>query len=477
MSADSPVPLCVDLDGTLFLTDSCLESLLQLLKKAPWLIVVLPFWLLRGLAAFKHQVARRVPADACDWPANPEVLAFVRTARDQGRKIVLATAADQRIAAAAQERLNLFDEILASDGATNLSGPAKAAALVQRFGAKKFDYVGSCATDLPVWQAAQAAGVAGNNDELVARVRQSTPVERVFSRPRAGWRDWAQALRVHQWSKNLLLLIPAMSAHQWADPTRLWPVLVGLAAFSLCASSVYLLNDLLDLESDRHHPSKQHRPLASGRIPLAAGLAAVPPLLGAAAVMAGCLGWKFAALSGVYYVVTLAYSLRLKQVPLLDVLALAGLYGLRVLAGGFAAHVPVTDWLIMFSIFLFLSLAFAKRSTEIRANRAAENDQLGGRGYRSGDAELVSSMGVASGYLSVLVLAMYISHPSVTLLYSRPQVLWLACPVLLYWISRVWLLVHRGAMDDDPIWFALRDGQSGIVVLLLAVIGFAAGPR
>jgi 4-hydroxybenzoate polyprenyltransferase len=301
-------------------------------------------------------------------------------------------------------------------------------------------------------------------------------VERVFATPGISFADCARALRLHQWSKNLLLLIPVVSAHQWTKSSCLWDVILGLAAFSLCASSVYLLNDLLDLEADRHHHSKRHRPLASGKIPLVAGLAAAPVLLALSAAIACCLGWKFAAIFAVYYLTTLLYSLRFKQIELLDVMTLAGLYIVRILAGGIAADVPVSDWLITFSLFFFMSLAFAKRFTEIHVLRNA-TEKIKGRGYTGNDMELVSSMGVGSGYLSVLVLAMYVSHPSVTSLYSRPEILWVVCPLLLYWVSRVWLLAHRGTLHEDPILFALRDGQSWIVVILLGIIGFAAGPK
>ena len=477
MKPTDPVPLCVDLDGTLLLSDSLVESGCQLSKASPWLLALVPFWLLRGPANLKHQIARRVKLEVCSWPLNPEVLDYVQTAKSQGRQIVLATAADSRVAAAIQSRLGLFDELISSDGTRNLCGKTKALELERRFGARHFDYLGHRASDLPVWQAARTACVAGSEDGLVKRINLATPVERVFVVPRISAKDWAKALRVHQWCKNLLLFIPVMSAHQWTEPARMWPVVVGLIAFSLCASSVYLLNDLLDLEPDRRHHSKRQRPFASGRIPLAAGLAAAPVLLVLAAMVACLLGWKFAAIFGAYYLTTLLYSLRLKQIELLDVLALAVLYGLRVVAGGFAADVPVSDWLIMFSMFVFLSLAFAKRFTEIRLFSQAADSKLIGRGYVGGDAELISSMGVGSGYLSVLVLAMYITHPSVTSLYSRPQVLWLACPLLLYWISRVWLLARRGAMPDDPIWFALRDRQSWLVGVLMGVIGYAAGPK
>ena len=477
LKSNEPLPLCVDLDGTLLLSDSLLETFCRLLRKSPWLVLLLPFWLLRGRAHLKAQIAQRVQLDVSSWPLNAEVLAFVQAAKQQGRKTILATAADQRIAAAVQARLNLFDEILASDGVKNLSGAAKADALVQRFGEKKFDYLGNSTSDLPVWQVANAAGIVTSDSGLVARVEKITNVARVFKLPRLGLKDWARALRIHQWAKNFLLLIPIMGAHKWTEPARMATVLAGIAAFSICASSVYLLNDLLDLDADRQHRSKRNRPFASGKISLLAGFLLAPLLLFVSAAMACSLGWKFAAIFGVYYLLTVLYSLRLKQIELLDVLTLAGLYGIRVLAGGVVADVPVSDWLMMLSLFLFLSLAFAKRFTELLAVRSSTDTQLKGRAYVASDTELVSSMGVGSGYLSVLVLAMYISHPSVTSLYHHPQALWLACPVLLYWISRVWLLAHRGAMHDDPIIFALRDRQSWLVVVALALIGFAAGPK
>ncbi len=428
-------------------------------------------------AARAGEIAQRVTLDVASWPLNAEVLAFVQDAKRQGRKIILATAADQRIATAVQARLNLFDEILASDGITNLSGQTKADALMKRFGEKKFDYLGNSASDLPAWKAANAAGVVSNADSLIQRAKKVASVERVFKPASPSLKDWARALRVHQWAKNFLLLIPIMGAHKWTEPGRMFTVLAGIAAFSICASSVYLLNDLLDLDADRQHRSKRNRPFASGKISLLAGFLLAPLLLCVSAAMACSLGWKFAAIFGVYYLLTVLYSLRLKQIELLDVLTLAGLYGIRVLAGGVVADVPVSDWLMMLSLFLFLSLAFAKRFTELLAVRSSTETRLKGRAYVASDTELVSSMGVGSGYLSVLVMAMYISHPSVTSLYHHPQALWLACPVLLYWISRVWLLAHRGVMHDDPIIFALRDRQSWLVVVALALIGFAAGPK
>ena len=476
MNPEEKIPLCVDLDGTLLQSDSLFETFCLLLKQNLLAALLAPFWLLGGRANLKLQIGERVELNVNSWPLHNALLDFLRAEKSRGRKLILATAADRKIAEAIQARVNLFDEIVASDGKNNLLGSNKAAALVQKCGEKKFDYAGNSSADLPVWAAANAAIVVGSKS-LAERAAAVTKVAQVFDAPRATLKDRAKLLRVHQWSKNLLLLIPLMGAHKWTDPAKLIPVLIGIAVFSIGASSVYILNDLLDLDSDRQHRSKKFRPFATGKIPLVIGLLLAPLLLAIAVALSFVLGKQFAAVFGIYYLLTLLYSLRLKQVELLDVLVLAGLYGIRVLAGGVVADVVVSDWLLMFSLFAFLSLAFAKRFTELRTLRGQPDTKVKGRAYVSGDIELVSSMGVGSGYLSVLVLAMYITHPSVTALYHTPQFLWLACPMLFYWISRVWLLAHRGHLHDDPILFALRDKQSWLVAALIGVIGFCAGPK
>jgi 4-hydroxybenzoate polyprenyltransferase len=301
-------------------------------------------------------------------------------------------------------------------------------------------------------------------------------VEKIFERPRWTVKDLGRWLRVHQWAKNVLLLVPLIGAHRWTDPAKLFQAAIAFVAFCLCASSVYLLNDLMDLESDRRHHRKQHRPMAAGRISLVWGLVGAPLLLLAGAGAAWTLGPGFAATMAAYYALTLLYSLRLKQVAILDVVTLASLYAIRVIAGGMATALVVTDWLLVFSMFLFVSLAFAKRFTELQWARGERQDNLSGRGYRTSDADLISSMGVGSGYLSVLVLAFYVTSHEVTQLYHRPAALWLACPVLLYWISRVWLLAHRRSLHDDPVIFALKDGQSWIICLIILAIAAVAGP-
>ncbi len=470
------MPLCVDLDGTILSSDSLFESFCQLTRAAPWLIFVAPFWLLGGRVNLKWQIAKRITINPQHWPLNAGVEAFVRQEKARGRIILLVTAADQAIAKAFQARLGQFDEVLASDRSNNLAGKAKAEALVKRFGAKGFDYIGDSTADFPVWKAARLAHVVGGSG-LVALVGKMAEVGRVFDAPRPGWRDWLKALRVHQWSKNLLLLVPLMGAHECADPRKLSRVLLGMLAFSLCASSVYMVNDLLDLEPDRQHHSKRYRPFAAGKLPLAAGFGVFPLLFLVSLLLALAVGWKFAMVFGIYYRSRGLFWLYLKQGVLIEVMPLACLYGIGFFAGGVAAVVAVSDWLLMLSLYLFLRLAFVKRYTELRPLQDTADTRAKGRAYRAEDMELVSSMGLGSGYLSVLVLAMYITHPSVTVLYHHPQVLWVACVVLFYWISRVWLLAHRGAMHDDPIVFALRDRQSWLVVAIVLLLGVIAGPK
>ena len=472
------IPLCIDLDGTLSLSDSLLESFCGLLKVAPLSIFKIPVWLLKGRANLKRQIASRVRPDFKLLPLNEEVLDYIRDVKRQGRRLILVTAADRQVGAAMQERLGLFDEVMTTLVHINLSGVNKAAALVERFGSRGFDYIGNSSVDLPVWAAARIGYVVSPSKKLVAKARSVASIERVFVTQNSTMKSWLRALRVHQWAKNLLLLVPLAGAHQWSDPVRLTSTLIGMVAFSICASSVYLLNDLLDLESDRQHPSKRLRPFASGEIPILQGLLAVPLLVFLSASLAFCLNPKFAAVLAVYYMMTLMYSLWFKQVGLLDVLVLAGMYALRILAGGYVASVMVSDWLLLFSIFLFLSLAFLKRFTELRLNYCeVDSGGIKGRGYLHEDAELISSMGVCCGYLSVLVLGMYVTHPAVIEIYHIPRVLWLICPVLLWWVSRVWLLAHRREMHNDPVLFALKDRQSLIAAVIIALIGVVAGPK
>ena len=452
-------PLIVDLDGTLIRSDTLWETLFVLIRERPLrLFSALPT-LRQGRAAFKaHLLAQAYPKVAT-LPLNGKLIDWLHSEKAAGRSLVLATASDQQLAHAVADRVGLFDAVLASDGQRNLKGPAKAAALVERYGRGGFDYVGDSRADLPVWAAARQAIVVGGAG-LAQAAAQVAEVGRHFPPPpRAA--ALLKALRPHQWVKNLLLFLPLVAAHQLSDGPRLLAVALAFGVFSLTASAVYLLNDLLDLPADRAHPRKRHRPFAAGTLPLAWG-ALLSPLLLLTAI--GLSLWflppLFTLILVGYTLLTTAYSFGLKRKPVVDVLLLAALYTVRVIAGAAAVAIVPSFWLLAFSLFIFLSLALAKRYTELDGLRQRGELTAAGRGWHVDDLPLVQSLGTGAGLAAVLVLALYIDSAPARQLYATPQVLWLVCPLLLYWISRLWFKTHRGEMHDDPVVFALRDRVS-----------------
>lgn len=474
MTTASNRPLAVDLDGTLIHSDVLLESFLLLIKRNPLYLLLVPLWLLKGKAALKQAIASRVQLNPAALPYNQAFVAWLREQKAAGRPVWLCTASDRSLADAVAQHLGVFDGVLASDGQLNLSGRNKGKALADRFGAKGFDYCGNAPVDLAVWREAAGAVVVSNSSSLLKAAAAEAPVQAQFAGAKGGLRVWLKALRVHQWAKNGLVLVPLLAAHELGNLALLGQALLGLVAFSLCASSVYLLNDMLDLESDRQHHSKCRRPFAAGQLSLLAGLAAAPLLLAAAAVLAWWLPDRFIAVLAIYYVATLAYSFVLKRMVMVDVLALAGLYTIRIVAGSAATGIELSFWLLIFSIFIFLSLAIVKRYAELFAMREQGKDSAKGRGYEVADMSLLQSLGTAAGYLSILVLGLYINTPDKALLYANPKYMWLLVPIMLYWISRVWMQTHRGKMHDDPLVYALKDpislltGAAAAVVLVMA---------
>jgi 4-hydroxybenzoate polyprenyltransferase/phosphoserine phosphatase len=468
------VPLCVDLDGTLLRTDMVWESLVQLLKRNPLYIFLVLGWLLRGRAYLKAQIAARVHMEVDALPYNQELIDFLRSEKRSGRTIVLATASDSRLAHRIAAHLQLFDEVLASDGKTNLRGKNKVSVLAERFGARNFDYAGNSSVDLPVWEQSRQAIVVSGKPGLAERARQRTEVSRIFGPDQRLLPALVQALRPHQWVKNLIVFVPLLTAHRLGESALVWQATLAFFAFSLCASGVYVLNDLFDLEADRHHPTKRLRPFAAGELPLFVGLAAFPVLLAISAILAWQLPWHFSAVLAVYVLLTTSYSLRVREIPLLDVFCLAALYTARLIGGHEATLVKYSFWLLLFSMFIFLSLALMKRFTELIAARRQNKADLKGRGYTADDLQLVATLGTSSGYLAVLVLALYVNSQELgqglDKLYQNPILLLLICPLLLYWVSRVWLLAHRGEMHDDPIVFALKDPASYVVGFLTLLI-------
>ena len=467
----APRALCVDLDGTLLDSDLLYESVLALLARNPLYLFLLPFWLMRGKAALKRELATRVRISAETLPYNKQVLDLLRTTTQRPR--VLCSASDRLLVQPIAEHLGVFEQVIASDGQRNIAGRTKAATLVKAFGDRGFDYLGNDNVDLAVWKHAHKGWVVNNGTRLARLASQQTSVHAHWPAP-SRLLPWLKALRLHQWLKNLLVFVPLLAAHRFLEPDAVLLSLQAFVAFGLSASGVYILNDLLDLAPDRLHPRKRERPFAAGRIPLLHGLAVAPLLTLAGLVVAWFCSPSFALVLLAYYAMTLSYSLKLKRIVMIDVVLLAGLYTARIIGGAVVISADLSFWLLAFSMFIFLSLAFLKRYTELQSASALGKSQASGRGYSVDDLPLLQSLGTASGYIAVMVMALYINSPESVDLYRHPQVLWLICPILLYWMSRMWVIAHRGGMHDDPVVFAATDRVSQLVIALAGICALAA---
>lgn len=469
-SDDLDIPLCVDLDGTLIRSDVLVEGYLRCVKLNVLHSLAAAYWLLRGKARLKAEIARRTSLDPGLLPVNEELLAWLRSEHRRGRRIVLCTAAAQAEAQKIAAHFQIFESTLGSDDARNLSGATKAKLLEERFGAGRFDYVGNEAKDLHVWHKARKAIVVSPTASLRRRLPLVPRLDKVFHDRGQSIQLWMRALRVHQWAKNVLIFVPALASHRIFELEVILASLLAFFWFGLCASGTYLINDLLDLDADRLHVRKRLRPLASGRLSLVHGIAAAVALVVLAFVGAtATLNGVFTFVLLLYLVATLWYSFALKRIAMVDTLSLAGLYTVRVVAGGAAIAVVPSFWLLAFSMFLFLSLAMVKRYTELRSALSAGRSGAAGRGYTTDDLPLVLSCGISSGFVCILVLALYI-NVGASQLYRHPHALWLLCPLLLYWICRIWRKTSRGELHDDPVVFALSDRPSIAVGFICAVL-------
>jgi len=467
-------PLVVDLDGSIISTDMLHESALRAFRHHPLDLFRIPLWLFKGKAALKRILASRAEFDPETLPYNLELLSWLRQQKADGRTLVLCTASDRSIADAVAAHLGIFDEVIASDGLINLAGKSKAELLERRFGHLGFDYVGNSSADLAVWERANRAVVVNASADLAKRVETVCKVQQVFSRELLGLMTFLSVLRVHQWLKNLLLFVPVVAAHQLMVTDNLSTLALAFFSFSLCASAVYIVNDLFDLESDRQHLHKRARPFASGQVPVWMGVALAPLLLAASLILGMYVDGHFIAWLVFYFLVTCAYSWGIKRLVLLDCLALAMLYTLRIIAGAAAAGLTMSFWLLAFSTFLFLSLAFVKRYAELALQRFSGKERTHGRGYLTSDAPLIQTLGIASGYASVLVLALYINSDAVVKIYRVPEYIWGAVPIMLFWVSWMWMQAHRGNMHDDPLVFAVKDKTSllcGLAFAMVVLIG------
>ena len=466
--------LYVDLDGTLINTDLLLESFYRLLAKNFLYLFAIPFWLLKGKANLKHQIASRVQLRVDLLPFNQKLITFLEKEKNLGRRLVLISASHQSLVSDVATHTGLFDQAIGSSEQENIKGERKLAKIQELSGNQPFEYAANAQPDLKIWKQANRAIVVNGSKGLLAEASRVTEVAAVFDSDNNQFNALWRALRIHQWAKNLLLFLPLLLSHQLNNMQLILFSLAGFLSFSLCASSVYLLNDLLDLEHDRQHATKRARPFAAGELSLQIGLIATPSLLVLAFLVATLLPWQFAAVLLSYYLLTVLYSFYLKAFAIVDVLLLACLYTIRIIAGAAAISTIPTFWLLAFSMFIFMSLAIVKRVAELENLRNQNEEEAHGRGYKAADLESLTMLGSASGFMAVLVFALYINAEETQVLYGTPEILWFICPLLLYLVSRVWLLTNRGQLHEDPVVFFITDHSSQVVVACCGLLVWAA---
>lgn len=468
--ASAALPLAVDLDGTLMRGDVFSEAILRFLVAAPWKIFTLIGWFMKGRAYAKMRLAEAAPFDPADLPYEAALIEWLKSEKARGRTIALATAADSKSAQAVAEHLGLFDAVFASDEQTNLKSSAKAKALAAAY-PQGFVYAGNESADLKVWAAAQGAVLVNTPKALARKATRDFAVEKEFPPAPSRLRTFIKAIRPQQWAKNVLVFVPMLIGQGWADMAAWQNAVIAFFALCFTASSVYLVNDAADIDADRRHARKRRRPFASGALNPLIGVAASFVLLAVGVALGAAAGALFYILA--YLVTTTLYTFWLKRIVLVDVFVLAGLYTLRVVLGGVASGYIASGWLLAFSCFFFLSLALVKRVAEVDALAAKGGGALNRRGYLHTDGPILKSMGVGAGFVSALVLALYLQEPANASHYGEPFILWVMPAAVVFWLCRIWLITERGQMHDDPLVHAFRDKTSWLIGAVVAV-SFAA---
>lgn len=466
LSTLSTLPIVVDLDGTLTPTDTLVESTVNFVKTYPFKLPRLLFWIATGRQRFKQALATHSSVAVHLLPYRESLLTYLRDEKAKGRPIILATAAHEDIAHRVATHLGLFDSVLASDDRRNLKGLLKLEEIRQKVG-PNFVYAGDSRVDIPIWKNSKGAILVTPSRGLADSIRDHVPIEREFTEQNVSLGVWLKALRIHQWSKNLLLFVPLLTAFSFLDLRKITSAMLAFLAFSLSASATYIFNDLWDLQTDRAHPRKRLRPLASGQIPIVRAV-----FVGAIAALCGFyvalhISQGFAVMLLLYFLLTGAYSFRLKRYVLMDVVVLSLLYTLRILAGSVATHIPTSSWLLAFSVFIFLSLALVKRCGELVSLSQNEKKSAVGRDYSVSDLAVLWPLGVGAAISAIVIFGLFISAPETQGRYATPQLLWLVAIGLIYWISRLWIKTSRGEMHDDPIIYAVTDRGSRIIITLI----------
>ncbi len=456
------MPLVIDLDGTLSVVDNLVEALTTLFLKRPAAIPGMLAALLKGRHVLKDYLARLGCYQPEHIPLREDLVRFLVEQHEAGREIHLVTASPQSVADSIASRVRIFTSAVGSTRTNNLKGRAKLSRLKELF-PDGFVYAGNDRSDLAVWKESEGVIVAGSQAGVVRAAGQiGVPVEAYFPDQKTGLRVWAKAIRMHQWAKNALMFVPLILSHQYGDPVAFVTITLGFICMGLVASATYILNDLSDLSADRRHHSKRHRPIASGLVSaqraIVVGLAL--GLIGLTGAFALNLWFAMQVLA--YVALTLAYSLRLKAVAMLDVFALGMLFTLRILMGATILGIVMSPWLLVFSMFFFFSLSTAKRHVEIvRAVQRGETGRINGRGYQVEDAPLTLALGIASSLAATTLMFLYVvndAYPHEH--YKNPEWLLGIAFLVFLWTGRVWMKSHRGRLDDDPVVFALKDPTS-----------------
>lgn len=466
------VPIFVDLDGTLIFTDTLLEQILLYLKKNPLNFINILKWIFIGISHLKNEIRKVIEIQVENLPYNKELILWIRSQKNQGNKIYLCTATNVNVANKINNYLNLFDDVFGSNEFINLKGKKKLINIYEVTNNSEFCYVGDSKPDIEVWKKAKYAVLVNVKKKLTTKVSGCSTIIHTFNNKKINFYIISKMLRLHQWLKNFLLFVPFLTSHLSISLNAISQLILSFFAFSFCASSVYIINDLLDIDSDRKHGSKRERPFAAGSVSILVGILFFVACLIISIGLTVFIENDFYNYIILYFVITCLYTLKLKTLILVDCIILSILYTLRIISGSIPIDVDISFWLLAFSIFIFLSLAFLKRYVEL-SKLGSKNITVSGRGYVKSDASIVKILGIVSGFSSILVLCLYINGETSKFYYSSPEFIWLSVAIMIYWTCWVWIKAERKEIDDDPIIFASKDIVSifvGIAFLMLFLL-------